>query len=116
MIKTIPSLEVANKMLKEAVEIYNNERRHCSLPMQTPNFAHTHQQHTYKSYKKQIANKIKNNNNVVILKDFFPAWLVIGNLSEQAGFLKERKQELKKTPALSKPVFLLKIEKEFPYF
>jgi hypothetical protein len=28
-------------------------------------------------------------------KDFFPAWLVIGNLSEQAGFLKERKRELK---------------------
>ena len=52
LIKTIPSLEVANKMLKEAVEIYNNERRHCSLEMMTPTFAHTHQQHNYKSYKK----------------------------------------------------------------
>jgi hypothetical protein len=29
-------------------------------------------------------------------KDFFPAWLAIGNHSEQAGFLKERLQELKK--------------------
>ena len=52
LIKTIPSLEVANKMLKEAVEIYNNERRHCSLEMMTPTFAHTNQQHNYKSYKK----------------------------------------------------------------
>ena len=53
LIKTIPSLEVANKMLKEAVEIYNNERRHCSLQMKTPNFAHTNQTHPYKSYKKK---------------------------------------------------------------
>lgn len=52
LIKTIPSIEVAGKMLKEAVAVYNNERRHCSLQMQTPNFAHTYQQHTYKSYKK----------------------------------------------------------------
>ncbi len=52
LIKTIPSIEVANKMLKEAVQVYNNERRHCSLQMQTPNFAHTHQKHQYKSYKK----------------------------------------------------------------
>jgi len=53
LIKTIPSIEVANKMLKQAVKIYNNERRHCSLQMQTPNFAHTHQQHQYKEYKKK---------------------------------------------------------------
>ena len=52
LIKTIPSLDVANKMLKEAVEVYNNERRHCSLEMMTPTFAHTNQQHNYKSYKK----------------------------------------------------------------
>lgn len=52
LIKTIPSLDIANKMLKEAVEIYNNERRHCSLEMMTPAFAHTHQKHIYKSYKK----------------------------------------------------------------
>lgn len=52
LIKTIPSIEVASKMLKEAVDVYNNERRHCSLQMQTPNFAHTNQKHLYKSYKK----------------------------------------------------------------
>lgn len=56
LIKTIPCIEVANKMLKQAVEIYNNERRHCSLEMQTPAFAHTHQLHKYKSYKKQQPN------------------------------------------------------------
>ncbi len=53
LIKTIPSITVANKMLKEAVDIYNNERRHCSLEMQTPGFAHSHQTHQYKSYKKK---------------------------------------------------------------
>ena len=52
LIKTIPSIEIANKMLKEAVNVYNNERRHRSLKMHTPNFAHTNQMHTYKSYKK----------------------------------------------------------------
>jgi hypothetical protein len=40
-------------------------------------------------------------------KDFFPAWLAIGNLSEQAGFLKERKRKLK-TSALSKPILSFK--------
>lgn len=53
LIKTIPSLDIANKMLKESVEIYNNERRHCSIEMKTPNFAHTNQTHRYKSYKKK---------------------------------------------------------------
>ena len=52
LIKTIPSITIANKMLKDAVNIYNNERRHCSLEMQTPGFAHTYQRHQYKSYKK----------------------------------------------------------------
>lgn len=49
-IKTIPSLEIAGKMLKQAVDIYNNQRRHRSLKMATPDFAHTHQTHSYKSY------------------------------------------------------------------
>ncbi len=52
LIKNIPSIDVANKMLKEAVDVYNNERRHCSLQMKTPNFAHTNERHQYKSYKK----------------------------------------------------------------
>jgi putative transposase len=53
LLKTIPSLRIANKMLKEAVQVYNNERRHCSIGMQTPGYAHTHQKHQYKSYKKK---------------------------------------------------------------
>jgi putative transposase len=53
LIKTIPSIDIANKMLKQAVEIYNNERRHCSLEMQTPDFAHSNQKHQYKEYKKK---------------------------------------------------------------
>jgi putative transposase len=60
LIKTIPSIEVANKMLAQAVQIYNSERRHFSLQMQTPNFAHTYQLHKYKFYKKS---KAKNNKN-----------------------------------------------------
>jgi hypothetical protein len=39
------------------------------------------------------------------IKIFFPAWLVIGNLSEQAGFLKKEVGALK-TPALSNIFFL----------
>jgi putative transposase len=53
LIKTIPNLDIATKMVKQAVDIYNNERRHCSLEMQTPNFAHKNQKHQYKSYKKK---------------------------------------------------------------
>lgn len=51
LLKTIPTLEITNKMLKQAVDIYNNHRRHRSLGMETPSFAHTHQLHSYKSYK-----------------------------------------------------------------
>lgn len=52
LIHTIPNLEIAKKMVKQAVEIYNNERLHLSLDMQTPEFAHINQKHEYKSYKK----------------------------------------------------------------
>lgn len=50
--KTIPNLKTALKMVKQAVEIYNNHRRHYSLNMKTPEFAHQNQLHKYKSYKK----------------------------------------------------------------
>ena len=63
LIKTLPSIDIASKMLKQAVEIYNNERRHCSLNMQTPAYAHTYQQHKYKSYKKQQLNSAQKMNN-----------------------------------------------------
>lgn len=57
LIKPIPSIDIANKMLRQAVEIYNKERRHCSLQMLTPQQAHTRQQHVYKSYRKPMLNK-----------------------------------------------------------
>lgn len=39
-------------MVKQAVEIYNKKRRHYSLLLKTPEFAHLNQMHKYKSYKK----------------------------------------------------------------
>lgn len=49
--QTLPNLEVAQKMLRQAVLLYNNLRKHRSLEMNTPNFAHVNQIHTYKTYK-----------------------------------------------------------------
>ena len=49
-LKTLPNLDTANKMLKQAINIYNNERRHYSLEMKTPQFAHKNQKHEYKFY------------------------------------------------------------------
>lgn len=34
--KTLPNIEVARKMMKQAAEIYNNERLHWSLNLKTP--------------------------------------------------------------------------------
>jgi putative transposase len=50
--KTIPNLKTAQKMIKKAIEIYNKKRRHYSLELKTPEFAHINQIHKYKSYKK----------------------------------------------------------------
>ena len=50
--KTIPNLKTAQKMVKHAIEIYNKKRRHYSLELKTPEFAHMNQIHKYKSYKK----------------------------------------------------------------
>ena len=55
LIKTIPTIEVAQKMVAQAITIYNNERRHGSLQMKTPAFAHRYQKHAYKFYKKEAA-------------------------------------------------------------
>ncbi|OFY83541.1 MAG: hypothetical protein A3F72_13030 [Bacteroidetes bacterium RIFCSPLOWO2_12_FULL_35_15] len=57
LINTLPNLEVATKMVKQAVDIYNNERIHYSLEMNTPEFAHANQTHKYKSYKKNYNEK-----------------------------------------------------------
>lgn len=58
LIKTIPSLGIAHKMLQQAVNIYNNQRRHRSIEMRTPSFAHTNQNHSYRSYKKNVARNV----------------------------------------------------------
>lgn len=50
--KTISNLKTAQKMVKQAIEIYNKKRRHYSLELKTPEFAHINQIHKYKSYKK----------------------------------------------------------------
>lgn len=56
--KKLPSLRMAQMMLKQAVYIYNNERPHFSLEFKTPSQAHEQQMHQYKSYKKERFNKL----------------------------------------------------------
>jgi putative transposase len=54
--KTLPTIEVAKKMMKQAVEIYNNERLHWSLDLQTPQNIHSnYDKLKYKSYAKTAA-------------------------------------------------------------
>ena len=45
-------MEVAQKMIVQAIEIYNHERRHKSLNMKTPAQAHKENNHQHKFYKK----------------------------------------------------------------
>jgi transposase InsO family protein len=52
---TLPSIKIAQKMVKQAVEIYNNERPHFSLNLAKPAEAHIAQIHPYKSYSKRKA-------------------------------------------------------------
>ena len=55
-INVLPDLKTAQKMIKEAVEIYNNERLHWSLNLKTPQQAHNEfNTQTYKSYRKKSA-------------------------------------------------------------
>ena len=56
--KKLPSLKIAQMLLKQAVDIYNNERPHYSLNFKTPTQAHEEQSHQYKSYKKERHNKL----------------------------------------------------------
>ena len=49
--KTLPSIAVAKKMMKQAVEIYNNKRLHWSLDLATPQSVHLkYNKQKYKSY------------------------------------------------------------------
>ena len=53
---TVKNIEIAQKMVEQAVEIYNNERIHWSLDLKTPQ--HVHKQHNkqvYKSYARKAA-------------------------------------------------------------
>ena len=54
--KTIATVEIARKMIKEAVAIYNNDRLHWSLDLKTPQRVHNdYNQQKYKSYKRNAA-------------------------------------------------------------
>ncbi|SFS76517.1 integrase core domain-containing protein, partial [Lutibacter maritimus] len=54
--KTIKSISIAQKMIKQAVQIYNNERLHWSLDLNTPQNVHqNYNQQKYKSYAKKSA-------------------------------------------------------------
>ncbi len=56
LINTIKNIEIAQKMVKQAVEIYNNERLHWSLDLETPQVVHLdYDKQTYKSYKRKTA-------------------------------------------------------------
>jgi putative transposase len=55
LVHAIPDLRTAHKMVNEAVEVYNKERRHRSLNMQTPECAHNNQSHEYRYWKKHRA-------------------------------------------------------------
>ena len=50
--RIIPNLQIAIKMVDEAVRLYNGKRLHRSLQMQTPNEAHKSQKHRYATYRK----------------------------------------------------------------
>ena len=51
--KTLPNVEVARKIVKQAVAIYNNERLHWSLDLKTPQYVHQrYNKQKYKSYKR----------------------------------------------------------------
>ena len=57
--KTIASIAIARamiKLIKEAVDIYNNDRLHWSLDLKTPQMVHNaYNQQKYKSYKRKAA-------------------------------------------------------------
>lgn len=50
--RELPNMEIAVKMVDEAVHLYNSKRLHRSLDMETPNEAHIKQNHKYAKYRK----------------------------------------------------------------
>ena len=59
LVNTISSIAVAYKMVDQAIDIYNNKRRHWSLNLETPAKAHVKQKHDYVSYKRGIDERKK---------------------------------------------------------
>ena len=59
LVNTISTMEIAHKMVNQAVQIYNNKRRHWSLELATPAEAHRKQKHNYVSYKRGIDHRKK---------------------------------------------------------
>ena len=56
LINKIKNIEIAQKMINEAVKIYNNHRIHWSLDLKTPQNVHTnYNQQPYKSYARNSA-------------------------------------------------------------
>ena len=53
---TTVDITQAQKMVKEAVDIYNNLRPHFSLDLFTPKQVHLNQNVDYKSYRKNKKN------------------------------------------------------------
>lgn len=56
LINTVKNIEIAHKMVEQAVKIYNNERLHWSLNLKTPQNVHQqYDKQPYKSYAKKVA-------------------------------------------------------------
>jgi len=47
IIRTLPDLDTARKMVKESIATYNSKRRHRSSAMKMPDFAQINQQNDY---------------------------------------------------------------------
>ena len=54
--KIIKNTKLALKIVKRAVDIYNNLRPHFSLDLKTPQYVHLNQNTDYKSYRKNKNN------------------------------------------------------------
>ncbi len=59
LVNIIPNIAVAHKMVDQAIDIYNNKRRHWSLNLETPAKAHVKQKHDYVSYMRGIDERKK---------------------------------------------------------
>jgi putative transposase len=59
LVNKIPTIEIAQKMVDQAVVVYNTKRRHWSLDLETPQEAHRKQKHDYVSYKRGMDERKK---------------------------------------------------------